>query len=428
MKLPIRIFLIFLLFSCTKQVDDTDLVITNINIIDPVNHQIIPDQTILIKDGVISDVLSSDSDKIDNLADSLIIDGTQKYIISGFWNMHTHVTWKNDLNETLFPILLSYGITGARDMGGDADILYKFKAQIQTNPTSGPQLYGPGPLLDGSNPIHPDFSEAVTEQNVNQILDSLSNKVDFFKVYSLLPESVLQKISAYGQENGIPIAGHISQYITPTQAAELHYKSFEHLNRIEDIRYDSTELKDFITAVKENNNWFCPTMVIYQIKVQIAEGHDLSHPLYNEIDNYLKEEWQRAKKHREGVGSNPTKLQELKTILSEQKELVKLLYQEDLPFLIGSDFGGMPFVYPGYSFHEEMHLLSQIGLNNYDILKMATYNPAVYFNITDNYGSVAKGKVADLVILDKNPVDNIQNTLQISTVLRDGEPIKLSYN
>ncbi|HMB97533.1 MAG TPA: amidohydrolase family protein [Balneolaceae bacterium] len=422
MKLLVRIVFVFLLFACTRQVDNSDIIITNINIIDPVDHQIIPDQTIFIRDGIIAEIFTSVENVEDMVADS-IIDGTGKYVLSGFWNMHTHVTWKGDLDKSVFPVLLSYGITGVRDMGGDANILNIFKAQIKTNPTSGPKLYGPGPLLDGSNPIHPDFSEAITDENVDQILDSLYNKVDFYKVYSLLPENILKRISAYSQDNNIPIAGHVSEYITPTQAAQLGYKSFEHLNRIEDIRSDSAELKSFITAAKKSNAWFCPTLVIYQRKVQIAEGQDLSHPLYNKIDNNLREEWQRAKENREGVGSNPNKLRELISIFSEQKELVKLFYQKDLPLLIGSDFGGMAFVYPGYSFHEEMHLLSQIGVNNYDVLKMATYNPAVYFNITDKYGSIAEGKAADLVIMDKNPVEDIQNTLQISTVIRNGKPL-----
>lgn len=423
MKLAIRISLLFLLISCTQPAEDIDIAISNINIIDPVNQQTIPNQTILIKDGTITEILSTDSEITPNILDSLIIDGTNKYILSGFWNMHTHLTWKDDLNDSLFPVLLSYGITGVRDMGGNAHILNNFKAQIRADPTSGPKLYGPGPLLDGSNPIHPEFSEALTEQNVVQVLDSLRNKVDFFKVYSLLPESILGKISAYSRENNIPIAGHISEYITPTQAAELGYKSFEHLNRIENIQSNSTALNSFISAAKSNNSWFCPTLLIYQRKVQLTEGQDLSHPLYDKIDDYLKAEWQQSKKSREGVGSDPKKLKELKTAFSTQKALVKLLYQKNLPFLIGSDFGGMAFVYHGYSLHEEMHLLSQIGLNNYDILKMATYNPAIYFDIANKYGSVEKGKAADLVILDENPVEDIENTLQISAVIRDGKLI-----
>ena len=93
--------------------------------------------------------------------------------------------------------------------------------------------------------------------------------------------------------------------------------------------------------------------------------------------------------------------------------------------LIGSDFWGMAFIYPGYSYHEEMALFAELGFDNYDILRMATYNPALYFNISTTHGSIEKGKIADMVLLDKNPVDNIHNTREIVTVIREGKKVKL---
>ena len=119
------LFFVLSMVSCNNKLQDVDLVITNVNIVDPVNQKITPNQNILIKDSIIQDIVDN-SRKI-NIADSLIIDGTGKYVISGFWNMHTHVCWKEDLNETLFPVLLSYGITGVRDMAGDAEIMNSFK-------------------------------------------------------------------------------------------------------------------------------------------------------------------------------------------------------------------------------------------------------------------------------------------------------------
>ncbi|NBC64990.1 MAG: hypothetical protein GVY07_04920 [Bacteroidetes bacterium] len=235
MKILAGIVSVIFLSACTIQVDTYDIVITNINIIDPVERQTRPDQTIFIRDEIIAEILPSEEIEKEVIADS-IIDGTDKYVLSGFWNMHTHVTWKDDLDVSLFPVLLSFGIIGVRDMGGDAAILNKFKAKIEATPISEPKIFGPGPSLDGINPIHPDFSEAVTGENVHQILDSLYNKEDFYKVYSLLPENIIKKISAYSKEHNMPIAGHVSEFITPTQAAQLGYKSFEHLNRIEEIR------------------------------------------------------------------------------------------------------------------------------------------------------------------------------------------------
>lgn len=91
--------------------------------------------------------------------------------------------------------------------------------------------------------------------------------------------------------------------------------------------------------------------------------------------------------------------------------------------MIGSDFGGMAFIYPGYGMHEEMSLLQSIGIKNYDILKMATYNPAVYFNLTESYGSITEGLYADIIVFDKNPVVDINNSLKINYVIKHGKKV-----
>ena len=415
--------LVLCFISCNNKFRDATLVITNINIIDPVHQKIIPGQTILIKDSIIVGVVSAGLSKM-NIADALVIDGTGKYIISGFWNMHTHVCWKDNLSQTVLPVLLSYGITGVRDMGGDVAIMNNFKKQILQNPVSGPVIYGAGPILDGDPPVHPDFSIALTKQNFKQKLDSLyTQKPDFFKVYSLLPEELVEEISVYARQKHMNFAGHISEYIPPVRAAQLHQKSFEHLNRIDELYHDSMALNGFIAAVKTNNTWLCPTLIVYQRKVEMAEGKKLQHPLYESIDPSLKQEWLQAQQKRREQGSAPDKLAMLKNTFSEQKALVTRFYKENIPMLIGSDFAGMAFIYPGYSFHEEMALLSQTGFSNYDILKMATYNPAVYFNITNKHGTIEKGKIANMVMLDENPVVDIRNTLKIGEVIRQGKRI-----
>jgi len=407
---------------------DFDLAIANIHIIDPVTKRIIANQTILINADTIADIVTGNDGEF-NLPDSMIINGTDKYVISGFWNMHTHICWKENLDEELFPILLSYGITGVRDMGGDADILNKFKSRIRQNPQSGPTIFGSGPIIDGENPIHPDVSVAVTSENVNKILDSLSAKnVDFFKVYSLLPESVLEQVSVYAQQKNIPFAGHVSEYTSPTKAVQLGQKSFEHLNRIEDMSSDTSLLNLFIETAIGKKSWLCPTLIIYQRKVDLAEQKDLYNPLYDQIDNSLKSEWEYARKKRGGVGADPDKLEQIKARFKQQKRLVKTFYERKLPMLLGTDFAGMPYVYPGFSFHEEMALMSEIGVDNYDVLRMATYDAAAYFEITDSYGSIEKGKVADLVILNKNPVEEIQNSSDIYQVIRAGKKIKSVIN
>jgi len=420
MRLYFLIFFTIAFLSCTAQRPLPTFAITNVNIIDPVRERILPNKTVLLKDSVILNIVDT-SEIPEGLPDSLILDGSGRYLISGFWNMHTHVCWIEGLNERLFPILLSYGITGVRDMGGDLKLTRQFKKLTQQNPTSGPIIYGPGPLIDGASPIHPDFSVSLTEENFQEVMDSLyHNGADFFKVYSLLPEALVEKVSRYAAEKGVPFAGHISEYIAPEKAARLHQKSFEHLNRIDALLEDTVALTTFISTVKENGNWLCPTLVIYERKVQMSAGLDLYHPIFDKLPPLLQAEWQYAGRWREKQGSLQ---EEHQSLLIRQQQLVQYLYQEELPMLIGSDFGGMAYIYPGLGLHREMQLLSEIGFDNYDILKMATYHPALYFGIEELHGTIEPGKLANLVLLDGNPVEEIKNTQDINVVFRNGKPV-----
>ncbi len=412
--------------SCTLETQnikeqDIDLVINNINIIDVVNRKVIKNQSILITSDTILDVF--DTNKISGDSKSVAtINGKNKYILSGFWNMHTHMCWDFNLDKQLFPTLLSHGITGIRDMGGNTDILNEFKTQVTLHPESGPLIYGAGPILDGEDPIHPDFSVPLTKENFKHVLDSLFGKnVDFFKVYSLLPKGLVKEISKYSKKRSIPFAGHVSEYITPIEASKLGQKSFEHLNRIEDLRFDSVELKKFTQSAIANGSWLCPTLIIYKKTIDLAEEKDLYNPIYEKLNEILKSEWQHAKESKGGLSGSQEKKDNYKLRFEELKSLVKWFYDNELPMLIGSDFAGMPYVYPGLGFHEEMSILSGLGINNYDILKMATYNPAVYFGITSAHGTIAKGKIANLVILDRNPVENIENTQKIFKVIKSGK-------
>lgn len=329
MRYTLFILICILLTSCKAEKQDYDLVIKNISIIDPLEEEIIPHQSIFIKDDKIIKVEESPEIKTH---DSITIDGTGKYALSGLWNMHTHVTWKKDLAEKIFPLLLSYGITGVRDMGGDAGILNDFKEKLRRKPYKGPKLFGPGPIIDGSNPVHPHFSVGLTKENINSVLDSLARKnVDFLKVYSLLPEDLVQEISEYSTTSGIPFSGHISEYIEPGKAVKLGQKSIEHLNRIEDLSKDSLALKTFVQEVRKNKTWLCPTLLIYKRKVDMALGVDLSHPLYKELDPILKSEWRNAREQRKLSDEDSTKLKSIQTTFQRQKELIEYFYNNEIP-------------------------------------------------------------------------------------------------
>jgi imidazolonepropionase-like amidohydrolase len=100
--------------------------------------------------------------------------------------------------------------------------------------------------------------------------------------------------------------------------------------------------------------------------------------------------------------------------------LLAFLYNQKIKLLAGSDFAGMPFVYPGIGLHKELELMVESGIPAAEVLKSATINPAVYLGIENKYGSVIPGKYADLLLLKENPLVNIKNTQTIITVFKKG--------
>ncbi|TAF63795.1 MAG: hypothetical protein EAZ55_13090 [Cytophagales bacterium] len=425
MKLTKSLILTLTLFkwiSCFSQSISYDIVIKDISVLDVRHSKIIRSQTIYIKDDRIAKI--EKSKKYEKILSDTIIEGNGKFILPGFWDMHTHICWKDNLNN-LFPTLLGYGITGVRDMGGDVNILNKFKQQIKNNPQSGPIIFGAGPMLDGAEPIHRDFSASLTQNNVQQVLDSLySQKIDFLKVYSLLPKDVLNSIATFAKEKKISFAGHISEYLTPEEASALGQKSFEHLNRLEELQNDTDRFFTFIKLAKSNNTWLCPTLIIYKRKAEFAKNEFYTHPLYHDLDNDMKNEWEEIKKKWQNKNLTEEEVLYSQKRYENQKKLVKSFYDNGIPLLLGADFAGMQFIYPGYSLHEEMALLNTIGIPPFEILKMATYNPALFFGLTDLYGTVEEKKMADLIILNENPIIDIKNTLNIYTVIKAGKIVK----
>lgn len=421
MKNLIILLLIASIFSCHGEFDNFDVVIEDITIIDVKNSKLLPNQTIYIKGNRIENITTY-SRNINVIADT-VINAKGKFISSGFWDMHVHSCWKSNLDKTIFPAFLKFGITGIRDMGGSLEVLNTFKKRAKAKPDSYPNLFGAGPIIDGENPIHPAFSVAASNKNIKRVLDSLTkNNVDFFKVYSLLHKDVLDSIATYSKNHKIDFSGHISEYISPEYASSIRQKSFEHLNKLEELQSDSIRLKEFVQIAKKNKNWICPTLILYQRKFEFGKGEFIYHPLFDKLDADLKVEWQEIKESKSSKGEH--NIGNASAKFQKQKQLVKYFYDNDIPLLLGTDFAGMQFIYPGYSFHEEMKLMQEIGISQFEILRMATLNPATYLNVSDFHGTVEKNKIADLVIFDKNPTENIENALLINMVLKSGKIIK----
>lgn len=395
------------------------LVIRNINVVDVTTGKILPNQDVVVKGQLIYYIGNLFLEKTST--NTKYIDGTGKYLSPGLWDMHFHMCWDKSNDTLLYPALLKNGITGIRDMGGDLNIMNDFK---RLKPGNNLTIYGAGPMIDGNPPVYRDFSLSVDDSSdITKLLDSLKNNgSDFFKTYSLIKEEQLKEISAYCKKNDLHFAGHLSEYMKPETSIVLGQKCIEHLNGLDEIWNESKcRFKSLIDLMLTNQTYVCPTIIIYQLKTKLRDTSIVNKEYSKYISTELANEWKitwgkRVEEHK--------KLQDWaaldKTYLSQLK-LIGLLNKKGVMILAGSDFAGMPYVYPGISLHQELKLLTKAGLSNIEALKAATLNPAKFMNKEKFYGSVSVGKFADLIILDKNPLDNIDNLQSISCVITKGE-------
>ncbi|MDX1427809.1 MAG: amidohydrolase family protein [Salegentibacter mishustinae] len=392
-------------------------VIKNINIVDVLSGGIITNQTMVIKDSRIEFIGSNwkhpSSSKINT------IDARNKYIIPGMWDMHFHLSWNQKNDSLLFPVLFSKGITGIRDMGGDLKIQNTFKSLKKAKP----EIYGAGPIIDGNPPVMYDFTVPVDQNTeIEKILDSISQRgADFIKTYSLIRKPEFERIAAYSEKNNIPFAGHLSEFIEPELSIDLGQKSIEHLNRLDKIwEKDPTRINDIARAMIKNDTWLCPTLLVYFNKMVPAKDSLRNESYDRYIAPELAREWEKSKTfsipESKGVAWQAKQRE-----FEQNLDLVSFLHKKGIKIVAGSDFGGMPYVYPGIGLLQELKLLKRAGLSNLEVIRTATINPALYFSIDEEFGSVSVGKFADLVILKKNPLIDIENLKSIEIVFKKGE-------
>lgn len=397
------------------------LLIRNINVVDVVQGRLITGQDVVIKNNIIYYIGAAFSEHIP--AESITIDGSGKYLCPGLWDMHFHLCWDKHNDTLLFPVLLANGITGIREMGGDLGIMQQFKQEQQEGSIKAPMIFGAGPMIDGNPPVYKDFSLAADEQtDIATALDSLQkNGTDFFKVYSLLREPQLKAIADYCTKNNKHFAGHLSEYIEPETAIALGQRSIEHLNRLDDIwQLDKQRMDSIIHLMRIHHSFLCPTLITYYLKTKVRDSSIVNTNYAQYIPPSLMKEWQAAWKKRLQRSTQRNDWKELEERFLSQLELVNRVKKSGVLILAGSDFAGMPYVYPGISVHQELRLLVQAGLSNLEALQSATINPALYMQQEHRYGSVRVGNYADLLLLEKNPLDDISHLASIQGVILQG--------
>lgn len=418
-----------------------ELLIHNVNVINVKDGSTLRNVNVQIKDGRIEAITKK------RISAKEVIDGKGKYLIPGLWDMHGH-TWNS---AQFFPLLIANGVTGIRDMFMNIDSIKTWRKQISEKKKIGPVIYAAGPIVDGPKPIWRGSIAAESVNLVPAIIDSLQNKlkVDFIKVYSSLPRDVYFKVAEVCKNQNIPFEGHLPNEISILEAARAGQRSLEHLygfipessdsafylgkvlkGEYKDERllndrtarlefqlrtFNPLKLSVLIDSLSKYDTWICPTLIVNKNIGYLNDSVLRKDERMKYMSPSLRAMWNPSNDFRfKTAGDNYFRL--YRELFSLQLMLVKQLHENGIKLLAGTDYPN-PYCFPGFSLHDELELLVIAGLTPLEALQTATLNPAQYFGITDDYGSVEVGKIANLILLNDDPLKVITNTKSIEAVI-----------
>lgn len=440
-----RLFAAFLaLASClgAGAVCADTLAITHVTVIDATGAPPQSDMTVIVRNGRIADLGTSTT--VHAPTDAKAVDGSGQYLIPGLWDMHVHTVfgdWLPRDEKVVLPLFVANGITGVRDMGGDLEVLKEWRQSIGAGRLLGPRMYIAGPMLDGPIPRFPSSAAVSSAADGRRVVDDLKARgVDFIKIQSLIPRDGYFAAVEEAKKLGIVFVGHVPDAVRASEASNAGQKSIEHFTGIfegctgieDDLikgpkslglnvkNYDPARAKALIALMAKNQTWQVPTLV-WERGQWLVDDIDLSD---DPLIRYAPSAW---KDHTWPMFVNDIKKDMDTDPLPVRKQFVQMeldmtlaMFRAGVPFMAGTDTAAGVHIFPGFSLHQELVLFERAGLTPMQALQTATLNPAKFMGRTADLGTVEKGKLADLLLLDANPLDDIANTQKIRGVILAG--------
>jgi imidazolonepropionase-like amidohydrolase len=383
-----------------------------------------------------------------------VIDAAGKFMIPGLWDMHVH--W---LDKSYLPLFLANGVTGIRIMWG-APLHHQWRQEVEQGSLLGPRMAIASAIVDGPKPIWPGSLAVGTEAEGRQaVIQSKQEGADFIKVYSRLPREAYFAIADEAKKQGIPFAGHVPGSVSVAEASDAGQKSIEHFTgllqacstREEELRKASADAWLHLPAgqafpsraslralsqqalatfspekaqalyarLARNHTWQCPTLTVLRNMAFIQDPANRTDPRLKYMPPGIASGWDPKGDFRLKDRTDEDYAL-AKTVNRKLAEQIRPMRQAGVDFLAGTDVLN-PYCFPGFSLHDELTLLVEGGLSPMEALQAATLNPARFLGKEQDLGTVEKGKIADLVVLAANPLEEIGNSRKIEAVVTGGK-------
>jgi Amidohydrolase family len=441
--------------TCCQDIQPTAqtgvLAFTHVTVIDATGSPAQPGMTVVIEKGRIASIGKDAEVVVPQKAQ--VVDGTGKFLIPGLVDMHVHTSWDPYF---IRPLMLANGVTGVRDMfSSDLPAIQRRRKEVEAGWLSGPRILAAGAIADGPGGPWPGSTIVSNATDARSAVDKIKAEgYDYVKVYSSLDRETYFAIAVQARKDGITYAGHVPGAIRAIEASSAGQKSIEHLDGISlacstqenELRKSlagppnpkelRAELDSFseekagalFSTFKEYGTWQVPTLVVMR-NADLLGDPEYAKALSNSphlryVPYALKMMWNLALQ----FGGKPLPSEELavnKRYFQQRLHIVGEMQKASVGILAGTDTPN-PFVYPGFGLHDELALFVLAGLTPMEALQAATRNPAQYFGNLDSMGTIEQGKIADLDLLNANPLEDINNTRALDAVVLGGRLIPRS--
>ncbi len=394
--------------SCSqekKQIFEVDYLFTNVSIVPMNTKTVLKNKSIAIKNGKIIEIVDADAKQFNSVEHTINANG--KFILPALSDAHVHLPKDENELKKLLTLQLINGVTKIRSMRGNWNHI-DWKEKYNTVSSIYPKMYLSSP------PIHRKHQFTVS-QLAEFVKNVKEKKFDFIKILSIKDEELFKKLDSICKVNGVVLGGHFLKNITDKTLFNSNYTSFEHLGGLTNI--EPKLLEDRLKNIKEKNIFICPTLSWYSVGSgrysyeELRNRPGMKFISQKTIDNWIA----NTKKYREKLGDTAYKeevVNELKK-LEEKYQVIKKMNELDIKMILSPD-SSSKYMVPGFGMIGEMRLLKNAGLDNYDILKMTTVNFAEFFN--GNYGTIQTGKNADFLVLNDNPLDDLDALKNIEAI------------
>lgn len=449
------IVMVALLFGSTDAAAQVvpELAITNASVVDVRAGVVLEDHTVLIAGDRIMAVDSAHRVRLPSAVTA--VDATGAFVIPGLWDMHAHLRGNGTppwlTTDWLMPLTLAHGVTGIRDMTSDCDgpaqgpVCLSQMVEWQESIESG-ALLGPRILALSSLQINPPWEYVMSQEEARGFVQAMAGMgVRNLKIYDRLSPEALVWMADEASGLDLRVWGHVPLRMTAREASRAGLESIEHARDLlfdcfpgtEEFRanattstapvemmrrmvdeHDEAECAAVFAELAANGTWYVPTHVTRRRDAFAGDPQFRDDPrarfVFPDIQADFVRHLDRIVTADSAAGGTT-----FMDFYRKGLAITGAAHRAGVPILVGSDAPDS-FVFPGSAVHDEMSELVAAGLSPADALRAATWNGAVFLEVTDSHGSVEAGKRADLVILNANPLEDIENTRHIRAVLLGG--------